>query len=217
MDVPCTGTQNCYTPSGKYGVLSTSDSAFDPAYKAAPGWNFSTGIGTVNAYNLAMAFGSNGATPTPTATSTGATPTATPTATSTGVTPTATPTATAATPTPSSTPTAVPETLKVKPWSVNFGKVKVGHTESVTLKISNTAKHGSPVTFGNPLTTVTLTSPQQFAIGGTNCPTQLLPKKKCKLTVLFTPASQGTVFSSVTIFDNAANANQTIQLQGTGK
>jgi hypothetical protein len=35
--------------------------------------------------------------------------------------------------------------------------------------------------------------------------------------VLFTPASQGTVFSSVTIFDNALNANQTIPLQGTGK
>ena len=63
--MPCTGTQNCYTPSGKYGVLSTSDSAFDPAYKAAPGWNFSTGIGTVNAYNLVMAFGSSGATPLP--------------------------------------------------------------------------------------------------------------------------------------------------------
>ena len=76
------------------------------------------------------------------------------------------------------------------------------------MKISNTAKHGSPITFGNPLTTVTLTSPQQFAIGGTNCPTQLPPKQKCKLTVLFTPASQGTVFSSVTIFDNATNANQ---------
>ena len=215
MDVPCTGTQNCYTPSGKYGVLSTSDSEFEPAYKATSGWNFSTGIGTVNAYNLVMAFGSSGATPTPTATPTGsATPT--PTGTATGVTPTPTPTATA-TPTPSATPTAVPETLKVKPWSVNFGKVKVGHTESVTLKISNTAKHGLPVTFGNPITAVTLTSPQQFTIGGTNCPTQLLPKQKCKLTVLFTPASQGTVFSSVTIFDNAANANQTIPLQGTGK
>jgi hypothetical protein len=100
---------------------------------------------------------------------------------------------------------------------VNFGKVKVGQTKSVTLKISNTAKHGSPITFGNPLTTVTLTSPQQFAIGGTNCPTQLPPKQKCKLTVLFTPASQGTVFSSVTIFDNATNANQIVQLQGTGK
>ena len=216
MDMPCTGTHNCYTPSGKYGVLSTSDSAFKPAYPATSGWNFATGIGSVNAYNLVMAFGTNGATPTPTATATGATPT--PTATATRATPTATPTSTA-TPTPTSTPTGVPELLKVKPSAVNFGKVKVGDAESVTLKLSNPAKHGSPITFGNPLATVPATSPQEFGFptGATNCPAQLLPKKTCKLTVLFAPASQGPMSSALTIFDNAGNASQVVHLQGTGK
>lgn len=52
MDVVCTGTANCYKPSGTYGVLSTSDSAYLPAYGTGTGWDFSTGIGTVNAYNL---------------------------------------------------------------------------------------------------------------------------------------------------------------------
>ncbi|MGC1400797.1 protease pro-enzyme activation domain-containing protein [Candidatus Binatus sp.] len=213
IDVPCTGSHNCYTPSGKNGVLSTSDSEFAPAYPTGTGWDFATGIGTVNAYNLVMAFGATAPTstptPTPTATSTGATPT--PTATPTGGAPTLTPTAT-----PTSTPTGVPESLKVKPTSVNFGKVKVGHVASVTVKISNPAKHGSPITFGNPPAAVPSTSPQEFGFA-TNCPAQLLPKKKCKLTVLFAPSLPGPMFSTVTIYDNAANANQTIELQGTGK
>ena len=212
IDVPCTGSNNCYTPSGKYGVLSTSDSKFKPAYPATSGWNFAAGLGSVNAYNLVMAIGATGATPTPTATSTTATPT--PTATATSATPTATPTATA-TPTPTSTPTGVPESLEVIPLSVNFGKVKVGHVASVTLNIRNPARNGLPITFGNPPATVT--NPQEFQTGATNCPAQLLPKRKCKLVVLFAPASQGPMFSSVTIYDNAGNANQMVELQGTGK
>ena len=88
MDVDCTGSDNCYTPSGTYGGLSTSDSTLQPAFAAGAGWDFATGIGTVNANNLVMAFGA----PTgPTATAT-ATVTPTPTATATR---TATATATA--------------------------------------------------------------------------------------------------------------------------
>ncbi len=52
MDVNCTGTHNCYLPSGTYGVLSTSNSSYLPAYGTATGWDFATGIGTVNAANL---------------------------------------------------------------------------------------------------------------------------------------------------------------------
>ena len=52
MDVNCHGTVNCYIPSGAEGVLSTSDSSYKPAYGTTTGWDFATGIGTVNAYNL---------------------------------------------------------------------------------------------------------------------------------------------------------------------
>ncbi len=52
MDVNCTGTHNCYKPSGTYGVLSTSNSAYQLAYGTTTGWDFATGIGTVNAANL---------------------------------------------------------------------------------------------------------------------------------------------------------------------
>lgn len=54
MDVNCTGTHNCYVPSGSNGVLSTSNTSYVPAYGTGTGWDFATGIGTVNAANLAI-------------------------------------------------------------------------------------------------------------------------------------------------------------------
>jgi subtilase family serine protease len=62
MDVNClpltdsTGaiiaTINCYIPSGTNGVLSLSNSRYEPAYPATKGWDFATGIGSANAFNL---------------------------------------------------------------------------------------------------------------------------------------------------------------------
>jgi hypothetical protein len=52
MDVNCTGTNNCYRPSGTNGVLSTSNSSYAKAYGTGTGWDFATGIGSVNAANL---------------------------------------------------------------------------------------------------------------------------------------------------------------------
>ncbi|MGH7923635.1 MAG: hypothetical protein ACREQH_03475 [Candidatus Binatus sp.] len=155
----------------------------------------------------------NGATPTPIATSTGGTPTATATATATA-TSTATPTATA---------TAVPGILKIKPPAKNFGKVKVGHVKSATFTLSNPAKTGPPITFANPITfSVPVTNPQEFGFPNppafvTNCPQQLFPRKKCKLKLVFGPATPGLKGSTLTIFDNATGANQTVPLTGTGK
>jgi subtilase family serine protease len=57
IDVNCTGKVNCYLPSGTNGVLSTSSSSYLPAYKTTTGWDFATGIGTVNAYNLVYNWG----------------------------------------------------------------------------------------------------------------------------------------------------------------
>jgi subtilase family serine protease len=60
-DIPCSpitdggwtvGTFNCYQPSGDYGVLSQSNSSYKVAYPTARGWDFATGLGSVNAYNL---------------------------------------------------------------------------------------------------------------------------------------------------------------------
>jgi len=47
---------NCYhvAADGTYGILSTSNAASQPAYLTNVGWDFPTGIGSVNAYNLVM-------------------------------------------------------------------------------------------------------------------------------------------------------------------
>jgi subtilase family serine protease len=52
MDVNCVGSINCYQPGGYNGVLSTSNTVYRPAYTTNTGWDFATGIGTVNAKNL---------------------------------------------------------------------------------------------------------------------------------------------------------------------
>jgi hypothetical protein len=47
--------RNCYRPgTDTIGILSTSNSASQPAYLTNVGWDFATGIGSVNAYNLVM-------------------------------------------------------------------------------------------------------------------------------------------------------------------
>ncbi len=59
-DYPCaTGSPNCYSgspASGPIGVLSLSTTSYIPAYQAMGGWDFATGLGSVNAYNLATAW-----------------------------------------------------------------------------------------------------------------------------------------------------------------
>lgn len=53
---------DCYGATGTsssfyYGVLSTSSATNAPAYRATTGWDFATGIGTVNVANLVNAWG----------------------------------------------------------------------------------------------------------------------------------------------------------------
>jgi subtilase family serine protease len=58
-DAVCKATDgvadNCYIPAGAtYGVLSTSNAVDQPAYLTNVGWDFASGIGSVNAYNLVI-------------------------------------------------------------------------------------------------------------------------------------------------------------------
>lgn len=46
------GTFNCYLPGGAYGVASLSNTTYQPSYPATPGWDFATGLGSIDAYNL---------------------------------------------------------------------------------------------------------------------------------------------------------------------
>src|SRR6266481_4609273 len=62
IDVDCVGP-NCFLADGTVGVLSISNSSFAPAYGTTTGWDFATGIGTVNVANLVNNW--PGSTPTP--------------------------------------------------------------------------------------------------------------------------------------------------------
>jgi hypothetical protein len=56
-DVVCNAgkyTPDCFGIPKKYGILSTSSGVDNPAYVAGAGWDFTTGLGSVNAYNLLM-------------------------------------------------------------------------------------------------------------------------------------------------------------------
>lgn len=51
--VPCFGTNDCFGSSGSsIGVLSTTDKTLNIAYPTQSGWDFATGIGTVNVTNI---------------------------------------------------------------------------------------------------------------------------------------------------------------------
>jgi subtilase family serine protease len=52
MDVDCYGQYGCYRPSGTFGVLSTQRYSYAPAYGTKAGWDFATGLGSINAANL---------------------------------------------------------------------------------------------------------------------------------------------------------------------
>jgi subtilase family serine protease len=56
-DVPCYGTADCFVPKKEqWGVLSTSDAKLDVAYNTNSGWDFPTGLGSVNVTNLVHAW-----------------------------------------------------------------------------------------------------------------------------------------------------------------
>ncbi len=52
IDAPCTGAIDCYLPGGTNGALSLSSSFYETAYPTTTGWDFATGIGSINVTNL---------------------------------------------------------------------------------------------------------------------------------------------------------------------
>jgi subtilase family serine protease len=56
-NMDCTGPYDCFDPGadqGFVGGLSTSDNKYQPAFNANVGWDFATGLGSVNAFNLVL-------------------------------------------------------------------------------------------------------------------------------------------------------------------
>src|SRR6202789_307034 len=59
MDIDCRGSIDCFLPTGTNGALFTGSGAFSTAYAAAAGWDFATGIGSINAYTLVQYWNSS--------------------------------------------------------------------------------------------------------------------------------------------------------------
>ncbi len=63
MAVECTTNNNCFDSADGHGVLSTSNSVLQPAYGTNTGWDFATGIGSINVANLLNAWPASAPTP----------------------------------------------------------------------------------------------------------------------------------------------------------
>jgi hypothetical protein len=56
-DVPCAkASPDCFRPSGTYGALSKSSGSYKPAFVTTKGWDFATGIGSINVANFVKAW-----------------------------------------------------------------------------------------------------------------------------------------------------------------
>lgn len=59
IDLPCTGTLDCYIAANMhFGVLSTFDLSLKVAYPTSQGWDYATGLGSVNVTNLVSSWNS---------------------------------------------------------------------------------------------------------------------------------------------------------------
>ena len=167
-----------------------------------------TSTATSTATSTQTATETTTATATPTATDTAtATDTPTPTATAT---PTTSPTSTLA-PTATPTTTAVPVELMVSPHALKLGKVVFGLGASSKPKkvtISNKSKT-TPVTFSS------IVASDDFAMVS-RCGATIGPRRRCSVSVTFTPSALGKRDGTLTITSNANNSPSSVGLSGIG-
>jgi FlaG/FlaF family flagellin (archaellin) len=103
--------------------------------------------------------------------------------------------------------------VALSPTSLTFAAQKVGTTSAAkTVTLTNnlaTALTVSSITF-------TGTDPGDFAETDT-CDGSVPAKKKCTISVKFTPSATGTRTATMDVNDSANNTPQTVSLTGTGK
>ena len=100
-------------------------------------------------------------------------------------------------------------TLANTPYSVSFGSVADGTTNSQTVQLKNTG--ASNVTISSVSVSGT-----GFKVSGLSTPLSLGVAKTLNFTVAFSPTAAGSVTGTVTMKSNATNATHTIALSGTG-
>jgi hypothetical protein len=98
------------------------------------------------------------------------------------------------------------------PSSLNFGTVKVGHSSTQSVTLSN------PGTTALNITNVSVTGPNapDFAKNSTGCPGSLAPNTSCTISVTFTPSAKGSRSAYLSLSDNAALGTLIAPLSGNG-
>jgi sugar lactone lactonase YvrE len=111
-------------------------------------------------------------------------------------------------------PLATAGSVTLAPSSLAFGNVAQGNT-SLTKPVTATNSGSIPILFTGA--SITGTNANDFRVVGNTCEGYVASGNACRATVSFTPtAAVGTAESAtLTLFDNASNANQTEGLTGT--
>jgi subtilase family serine protease len=207
-DAPCTGTNNCYLPSGTYGVLSTSNSSYAPAYATQTGWDFATGIGTVNAYNLVTGFA---VTKAATTTTVSVSPAAVNYQANTSVTVTATVKPTSGSGTPTGTVTFYNNGTQIgQPVQLSNGTATYSYnTSSLSYSANNgvyslTATYGSDSNFnGSTSATAATLNVQYFTLAASST-----------TVTISAPGQSGTTTITVTPYGNLSASSLTFSCSG---
>ena len=96
------------------------------------------------------------------------------------------------------------------PASATYAKHKVG-TESAP-KIFTLTNNQRVA-----LNSILISTTGDFAVSATTCGTSLAAKKKCSISVTFTPSQTGTRMGQLSVSDSANNSPQTSNIKGTGQ
>ena len=100
--------------------------------------------------------------------------------------------------------------LSVSANNFNFSTVVVGHTQSQTLKISNSG------TAALRLASLSISNPQ-FAASGPAIPATILPSTSLSYVITFSPTSVGNTSATLDISSNASDGIVALALAGTGE
>jgi len=95
------------------------------------------------------------------------------------------------------------------PTTATYAMQKVGTTSPAkTFTLTNNQT--------GALTSIAISTTADFAISATTCTTSLAEKKKCTISVTFTPTQAGRRTGQLSVSDSASNSPQTASLTGTG-
>src|SRR5229473_1693335 len=101
------------------------------------------------------------------------------------------------------------EELAASPWSVSFGSVQVGSSQTQYETLTNSGDSTVPISQA----TVTGAG---FSLSGLSLPLSLNKGQSVTFSVLFTPKVVGSASGAIAVVSNASNPNLAIALAGTG-